>query len=98
MSYSVKFPTVGIEKKFQKELGSIPSQKIQNDIMEAVEKLADNPRPIGEPKIKPPMIVYSFTAQYRIRIGPYRVLYDVDDKGKTIWIMAVHKRDEKTYK
>ncbi len=57
--------------------------------MRAVESLADAPRPFGEPKIKPPLIVYSLTAQYRVRIGVYRVLYDVDDKAKTVWILAL---------
>lgn len=67
-------------------------------MMQAIEKLGKNPRPFGEPKIKPPLIVYHFTAQYRIRIRNFRVLYDVDDKNKIVWILALKKRDEKTYK
>ena len=65
--------------------------------MEAIEQLADGPRPLGEPKIKPPLIVYQFTAQYRLRVGNYRILYDVDDKRKIVWILDVRKRDESTY-
>jgi mRNA interferase RelE/StbE len=98
VKYSVKFPTASIEKKFHKVLESVSPRKIQDEIMEAVEKLAENPRPLGEPKIKPPLIVYQFSAQYRIRIGSWRVLYDVDDERKTVWVLALRKRDERTYK
>ena len=66
-------------------------------MMKAVEALGDNPRPWGEPKIKPPLVVYQFTAQYRLRVRDYRVLYDVDDETKTVWILALRKRNEQTY-
>jgi len=32
---------------------------------------------------------FQFVAQYRLRVGNYRVLYDVDDKQKTVWILAL---------
>ena len=67
-------------------------------MMKAVEALGDNPRPWGEPKIKPPLVVYQFTAQYRLRVRDYRVLYDVDDETKTVWILALRKRNEQTYR
>lgn len=97
MKYSIRFPTESVQKKFRKALESISSSKIQDEIMEAIEQLADNPRPLGEPKIKPPLIVYQFTAQYRLRVRNYRILYDVDDKRKIVWILDVRKRDESTY-
>lgn len=98
MKYSVRFPTASIEKKFRKALESIFAAKIQEEIMKAIEKLAERPRPFGEPKIKPPLIVYHFSAQYRLRIGHWRVLYDVDDQRKIVWILALRKRDERTYR
>ena len=96
MKYSVRFPSKSIQKKFHKALEIIPP-KIQDEIMEAVEGLSDNPRPTGEPKIKPPLIVYQYTAQYRLKIRNYRVLYDVDDKQRIVWIFDVRKRNERTY-
>ena len=101
MKYKVKFPNRSTEKKFGKVLSKISQIGIQEQIMEAVEKLADNPRPYGKKpfkKLKPPLQFYQFTAQYRIRIGNYRVLYDVDDKRKIVWILALRKRSEKTYR
>ena len=96
MTYSVRFPAESIQKKFYKALEIIPP-KIQDEIMEAIEALADNPRPAGEPKIKPPLVVYQYAAQYRLKIRNYRVLYDVDDKQRIVWIFDVRKRNERTY-
>lgn len=97
MQYEVKFPSNSIAKKFQKTPRRISSKEIQQKIKERMLSLADNPRPYGEPKIKPPVEVYNYVAQYRLRIGDYRVLYDVDDKRKTVWIFTLRKRNERTY-
>ncbi len=96
--YRVKFPNKALSKKFTKTLEKIPFLKFQTKVKDEILNLADNPRPCGNPKIKPPIEVYNFTAQYRLRIGDYRVLYDIDDKKKIIWIFALRKRSEKTYK
>ncbi len=101
MKYKVKFPNHSIEKRFNKVLSRIPQISIQDQIMEAVENLANNPCPFGKKpfrKLKPPVQFYQFTAQYRIRIGDHRVLYDLDDKKKIVWILALRKRGKHTYK
>jgi len=101
MIYQVKFPDHSIEKKISKFLLKIPNTKIQHEIMGAIESLSQNPRPYGKKpfkKLKPPIHFYQFAAQYRIRIGDDRVLYDVDDDRKIVWILAIRKRNEKTYK
>ena len=101
MKYNVRFPAPSIENKFDKVLSKIPQINIQDEIMETVEKLADNPRPHGKKsfkKLKAPVQFHQFAASYRIRIRHYRVLYDVDDKRKCVWILDLRKREEKTYK
>lgn len=95
--YKIKFPNTSIEKKFYKELDDVQPKSLRDEIINAALSLAGDPRPKGEPKIKPPLEVYNFTAQYRISIKNYRVLYDVDDRMKTVWILAVRKRNERTY-
>jgi len=100
MKYEVRFPNRSIEGKFAKLLSKIPPD-IQNKIAEEVENLSDNPFPYGKKlfkKLKPPIQFYRYTAQYRIRVGDYRVLYDVDNGRKIVWILALRKRGEKTYK
>jgi len=97
--YSVRFPSVSIRKEFDKALSKV-SRRNQLDIMEKVERLARDPRPFGQKFFKclnPPMELYQLTAQYRLRVGDYRVLYDVDDKKRVVWILALRKRDERTY-
>ncbi len=101
MKYEVKFPSHSTEKKFKKILLKIPQVNIREEIMSSVENLNLNPRPSGKKsfkRLKPPIQFYEFTAQYRLRIGDYRVLYDVDDTRGTVWILALRKRSEKTYK
>ena len=101
MKYKVKFPSRSVARKFMKVLEDISEIYIQEKIMKEVGKLADNPRPYGKKpfkKLKPPVSLYQFVAQYRLRIGNYRVLYDIADKQKTVWILALRKRSEGTYK
>ena len=101
MNYSVKFPSHSAEKHFRKVLLKISQRELHDEIVKSVESLGVNPRPFGEKpfkKLKPPIQFYQFTAQYRIRIGDYRVLYDIDDTKKIVWILALRRRSEKTYR
>ena len=101
MKYAVKFPNHSIERKFEKKLLKIHPTSRQNEIMEEIENLANNPYPYGKKifkRLKVPIQFYQFTAQYRIRVGDYRVLYDVDNDKNIVWILALRKRSERTYK
>jgi len=101
MSYQYGFSKPSVEKKFEKALKKIPNSTLQDKIIQAVESLKDNPRPFGTKafkQLKPPIEFQKLTASYRIRIGDYRVLYDVDDKRKIVWLIALRKRGEGTYK
>lgn len=100
MSYALKFPGASVEDKFRRFLSGLPVD-LQDKIMEAIEALADAPYPCGQKnflKLTPPVGIYQYVAQYRLRIGDYRVLYDVDNKRKVVWILALRRRDERTYK
>ena len=100
MKYEVRFPSISIEEKFAKALSKISQKETRVRIMEEVEKLADGPRPEGKKfkAIRPPVYLYEWTAECRLRIGDYRVLYDTDDAKKIVWILALRKRDEYTYR
>jgi len=97
MEYEVKFPSPSLAKKFEKALSNVSPKALQDDIREQTLSLGENPRPQGEPKLKPPIEVYSFVAQYRLRVRNYRILYDVDDRSRTVWIIGLRKRNERTY-
>ncbi len=101
MSYEYGFSKPSIEKKFEKALEKISNHRLQDKIMQAIESLKDNPRPFGTKAFKrlnPPIVFQELTASYRIRIGDYRILYDIDDKRRIVWLIALRKRSEKTYK
>ena len=95
--YKVKFPSSSIEKKFFKELSKASPKTLQNEILDAASSLAKNPRPRGEPKIRPPIEVYHYLAQFRLAVANWRIFYDVDDKRRIVWILALRKRNERTY-
>lgn len=56
-------------------------------IIAAITGLSENPRPYGATKLvnRP---------EWRVRVGNYRVLYQIDDKNRTVTIATVsHRRD-----
>jgi mRNA interferase RelE/StbE len=56
-------------------------------IGEAILRLRNNPRPPGYIKLKD-------DAAFRIRVGDYRIVYDIDDGQQTVQILRVkHRRD-----
>ncbi len=73
-------------KSVWKDFESIPKKEL-NRILEEIESLSENPRPSGSQKL-------SGQERYRIRQGRYRILYSIQDKELTIWIVKVgHRKD-----
>jgi mRNA interferase RelE/StbE len=58
----------------------------------AVRALAEEPRPHGVRKIR------GAEKAYRIRVGNYRVVYDVYDGDNLVLILQVTRRSETTYR
>jgi mRNA interferase RelE/StbE len=57
-------------------------------IISRLESLAQNPRPPGCAKLE------GASHLWRIRIGNYRVVYEIDDKVQTVDVSIVrHRRD-----
>ena len=59
-------------------------------IVKAILELAEDPRPHGCEKLMDDI--------YRIRVGPYRVIYLIDDMTREVDIGKVDRRKERTYK
>ena len=57
----------------------------------AIESLKNEPRPYGIQKIR------GSQRYYRIRVGNYRVVYEIDDDKLLILVVQVSRRNEKTY-
>lgn len=98
MPYEVVFPSERVERIFQKTLEKIPAA-YQEKIISPIRSLGSNPRPQGKrtKKLMGELIVSHFVAEYRLRVGPYRVLYDIDDRHKKVVLLKLAKRDEQTY-
>jgi mRNA interferase RelE/StbE len=96
--YEVVFPSERVERAFQKVLEKIPAD-YRSTVVEALRSLSANPRPQGKrtKRLTGQVIVSHFTAAYRLRVGPYRILYDVDDQRKNVVLLKLAKRDEHTY-
>ena len=79
--------TIIIPKPVQKQLKDLPTETYQR-IIEKIEKLSDQPRSLDTKKLK------GFENEYRIRIGDYRVRYEINDKTLTILLLSCrHRRD-----
>ncbi|MDJ0679106.1 MAG: type II toxin-antitoxin system RelE/ParE family toxin [Xenococcaceae cyanobacterium MO_167.B52] len=76
-----------IPKIVQKQLRKLPAT-IYERIVEKIALLAGEPRPAGVKKLK------GFENEYRIRIGDYRVRYEINDKQLTIIILSCRHRRE----
>ncbi|MBI4351244.1 MAG: type II toxin-antitoxin system RelE/ParE family toxin [Elusimicrobia bacterium] len=98
-AYEVGFPSAAIEKSFERELSRLDRGLLLR-IKEAVDSLGENPRPQGKKvkALRPPLRVSLFLAQYRIRVGDYRILYDIDDSARKVILLALRRRSEKTYR
>ena len=76
-----------ISKSVQKQINDLPSQ-IRNRVVEKIQSLAQEPRPSDVVKLK------GFGKEYRIRIGDYRVRYEIDDSSQIIRLLQCkHRRD-----
>jgi mRNA interferase RelE/StbE len=73
-------------KSAQKELRKLPTE-VSLRIAKTLQKLADNPRR-GSVR---PMIG---TTSWRLRVGDYRVVYDIHDKEFTVLVLRTrHRKD-----
>ena len=64
--------TVIIPKIVQKQIDALPGD-IYERVIEKFQQLAEDPRPSGVVKLK------GSDNEYRIRIGDYRVRYEIND-------------------
>ncbi len=77
---------VQILRRAQKELAALQRTDYER-IRDAIALLADDPRPPGSQKLID-------RDGWRIRIGHYRVICEIDDAAKCVTVMSVgHRKD-----
>lgn len=78
--------SIDILRSAQKQLRKINRQD-QSRIISAIQALADHPRPQGCQKL-------SGRPAWRIRIGSYRVVYEIHENQLLVLIVAIGHRKE----
>lgn len=81
-TYRLEFASAAV-----RQLGSLPVN-IQRRVSTKIEALATVPRPAGCRKLKETDDIY------RIRVGGYRILYQVGDDVMLVLVVSVRKRGE----
>jgi len=77
---------VSFRVSVEKDLIAIPKSDLKK-ILQRIKKLSENPRPSGCEKL---------TGQegYRVRQGRYRIVFSIQDRELTVWIVKVgHCKD-----
>jgi mRNA interferase RelE/StbE len=75
-----------ISRRAQKELASLDKIEYER-VRDAIASLAENPRPVGCKKL-------IGRDGWRIRIGNYRVIFEIDDAKREVIVLHIgHRRD-----
>jgi mRNA interferase RelE/StbE len=78
---------VRIKKKVIKYLNTL-NKKDTYRIFKAIEALASDPRPVGYKKLS------GEENAYRIRIGSYRVIYEIKDEELLVYVVKAGARGD----
>ena len=78
---------IEVARSATKELRAIDRQWVPR-IMVAIEDLADDPMPVGCKKL------VGSEHTYRIRVGDYRIVYDIQNANLVVFVIRIrHRRD-----
>ena len=81
MSYRVLTP-----KSVYKQINKLPFS-VSDSVISKLQALQENPRPAGSLKMHG-------SEGWRIRLGDYRLIYDIDDRQKLVVVRRVGHRRE----
>lgn len=82
MGYQIEF-TSSAAKAFGKL-----TDDVRQRVADVIDALADDPRPRGVEKLR------GSESTYRVRVGDYRILYEIADRALIVTVIKVgHRRD-----
>jgi mRNA interferase RelE/StbE len=74
------------KESVEKDFRTIPKKDLHKIILR-IQALAKDPRPSGREKL-------TGQERYRIRQGQYRIIYSIQDKEFTVWVVKIgHRKD-----
>lgn len=78
--------SVIVQRRAQKQIARLPTN-IQDRIEKSLQALSNEPRPPGSRKLQG-------REGWRIRVGDYRAVYEVDDTAREVLVVTLgHRRD-----
>ena len=80
--------TVEFDRRGKKDFLSIKDMRLARRIREAIEALADDPRPPGCRKLEGREI------EWRVRVGTWRVIYQIEEDRVVVLVVRVAPRGE----
>jgi mRNA interferase RelE/StbE len=78
---------VFVERSAEKDLRRLPLD-VRFRVADALRSLANDPRPVGSRKLP------GMKRDWRIRVGDYRIIYEIADAVKVVRVYRVRHRRE----
>ena len=76
-----------IRRSAAREIEDLPTKKARRLIVDRIGRLGVDPRPDGSEKL-------AGQNRFRVRQGPFRIVYEIDDAPRVVRIVKVgHRRD-----
>lgn len=83
MSYAIE-----IRSPARRNLNQLPVKAFDAVVAFIAGPLAENPKRVGKP------LRHEFEGTYSARVGPYRILYEIDDIVRVVAVICVaHRAD-----
>ena len=79
---------VEVTSRAQRELRRV-GEPDRGRIAAALARLRHEPRPTGSVKLKGPL--------FRVRVGPYRIIYAISDADELVVVLKIARREKDTY-
>ncbi|HKK87531.1 MAG TPA: type II toxin-antitoxin system RelE/ParE family toxin [Saprospiraceae bacterium] len=76
-----------ISRQAVKEIKKLPKAAVPK-VYSKIRSLSDNPRPNGVVKL------VTYDNLWRVRVGPYRIIYSIEDKIKVVDVRKVVNRKD----
>ncbi len=83
MTYSVE-----LRSPAQRSLNNLPSKALDAVIAFIAGPLAASPRQVGKP------LRHEFEGLFSARVGPYRILYEIDDVVRIVAVIRIAHRSD----
>ncbi len=78
---------VVLERRAERDIKRLPEETFYR-IVPQLKALSENPRPPGCRKIT------GSKNDWRVRVGDYRIIYEIDEREKAVKVMRIrHRRD-----